>query len=292
MGKYKVNDLVDVVRRYNSKAEYNGRYLSVNHCYNYFNKNYKTKVEYVKNLMTLYFYAYMASWGMLRNSFLLYKDYLFNKPIIELLCKEKKDMVKNNKSMLSPEAIINLKESIIKKYKYKNDDENSPNIYYKEEKEKKVDPKQPDTLVSKIILGTLGILPAYDTFFKFSAGRMGICQSISKNGINQLNDFYKHNKDDVDFMCAECGYPPMKIIDMYFWQKAYECSTLCRIIDIINDKKIDDNSKKNKMDKLIADKNENQLLGLEISKPYDLDDIRKKCEDTIKEYYENAMVNN
>ena len=41
------------------------------------------------NYITLNLYAYLASWGMLRNSFLMQKDYLFSKPVVEILCKDK-----------------------------------------------------------------------------------------------------------------------------------------------------------------------------------------------------------
>ena len=52
----------------------NGRYRSYDHCRESFLK-YKND-ETMYNYITLNLYAYLASWGMLRNSFLMQKDYL------------------------------------------------------------------------------------------------------------------------------------------------------------------------------------------------------------------------
>lgn len=57
----------------------NGRYRSYDHCRESFLK-YKND-ETMYNYITLNLYAYLASWGMLRNSFLMQKDYLFSKPV-------------------------------------------------------------------------------------------------------------------------------------------------------------------------------------------------------------------
>lgn len=287
---YKVKDLKVKVGNYMKKSHDNGRYLSFDHCFRYFNENYQTQDDKIKNMMTLYFYAYMASWGMLRNSFLLYKDYLFNKPIIELLCKKREALQKDIKDLKgTSNLILTVKKDIVNMYKYKNGEEkkNNENKYYKEETELKVNPKEPDTLVSKAILGTLGIVPAYDRFFKFSAKQFNIKQSLNEKSLSQLNEFYIDNKKDIDYLCKKYNYPPMKIVDMYFWQKAYECSTLSRIIEITNKKGYTEKQKIENINNLIKGKEEKCLLGLKLSN--DLNKIKTDCENLINAHYQNAI---
>lgn len=54
-----------------------------------------------------------------------------------------------------------------------------------------------DTLVTKVLLGTLGCIPAYDTFFI--------------NGVTCWSGI---------------TYPVMKLADMYFWSLGYQLRTL------------------------------------------------------------------
>ena len=68
-------------------SDNNGRYLSYDHIRSNFLKY--RKDESKKELITLYLYAYLASWGMLRNSFLMQKDYKFLMPVIAVLSSEK-----------------------------------------------------------------------------------------------------------------------------------------------------------------------------------------------------------
>lgn len=94
-----------------------------------------------------------------------------------------------------------------------------------------------DTLVTKVLLGTFGCVPAYDTLFvngvtywnqslpkeykpKFPA-------RFSKNSYRGLIDFYREKKDDFREAQAyiEHGgitYPVMKLADMYFWSLGYQ----------------------------------------------------------------------
>ena len=69
-----------------------------------------------------------------------------------------------------------------------------------------------DTLITKILLGTLGCVPAYDRFYK---------ESVKKHHISSGN----YNKKSVCRVAkfSECRieYPPMKLMDMCFWQDGY-----------------------------------------------------------------------
>ena len=50
---YKVKDLSEKVDEYMKKSGDNGRYLSFDHCFNYFNENYDKKDEQTKNMILI-----------------------------------------------------------------------------------------------------------------------------------------------------------------------------------------------------------------------------------------------
>ena len=84
------------------------------------------------------------------------------------------------------------------------------------------------TLITKILLGTIGCIPAYDRFF---IDGLGSNENIkkrfdSKKSFKELIGFYEVNKKEIDEITKKCkGYVPMKIIDMYFWEIGYEVET-------------------------------------------------------------------
>lgn len=86
-----------------------------------------------------------------------------------------------------------------------------------------------DTLVTKIILGTFGCLPACDRFFidgfkncnlPFSYLNQQFIQRISifcTENFDELSEVQKEIQDETGF-----SYPMMKLVDMYFWQIGYD----------------------------------------------------------------------
>ena len=85
-----------------------------------------------------------------------------------------------------------------------------------------------DTLITKILMGTLGCVPAYDRYFvkgirsqKIASGTYNI------KSILQLVDFYEKNLEQLvsvqkNFIVADMLYPQMKILDMGFWQIGFD----------------------------------------------------------------------
>lgn len=195
----------------------NGRYKSYDHCRQCFIKNRKNKDKYDE--MSLSLYAYLASWGMLRNSFLMQKDYLFNKPIIEILCKDEYDSLLNfnpfkDNNEKEIDLIIKLKEEIKNYYLGK--------TYYKAGKDNLEEiTSVTDTLITKIMLGTLGCIPAYDQYLVDSLRKEKMCSKFNKKSIEQIIEYAKENKELIESFTSELGelYTPMKIIDMYFFEK-------------------------------------------------------------------------
>ena len=88
--------------------------------------------------------------------------------------------------------------------------------------------KLSSTLITKILMGTLGCVPAYDRYFidgikdqKVSSGNYGL-----KSLLN-LVDFYELNIDRLEdvrknLKVYDLQYPQMKLLDMGFWQIGFE----------------------------------------------------------------------
>ena len=186
--------------------------MAYEHCYRYFQENYNTECEDIKDLMTLHLFAYLANWGMLRNSFLMYKDYKFNRPVVDYLCEVQKK-ISTGESV----DVIAIKDEIVRLYMYSSD--GCQNTYINNSVTENINHVS-NTLVTKIIMGTLGLTPAYDRFFCQTAKELGIVQRFGINSYRQLEQFVEANQTVIDRLSAEMNYPPMKIVDMYFWQRA------------------------------------------------------------------------
>ena len=88
--------------------------------------------------------------------------------------------------------------------------------------------KVSDTLVTKVLMGTLGCVPAYDRYFikgikvtKVSTG------NYNKESLMKLANFYVENSDRLEaarqnFKVGALSYPQMKLLDMGFWQIGLE----------------------------------------------------------------------
>jgi hypothetical protein len=94
------------------------------------------------------------------------------------------------------------------------------------------DSSQPtDTLVTKIILGTLGCLPACDRYFigGFKSTDMSYSH-LNEKFVNRALQFCRENhrelREEQERIERASGmrYPFMKLVDMYFWQIGFERS--------------------------------------------------------------------
>ena len=86
-----------------------------------------------------------------------------------------------------------------------------------------------ETLLSKIMLGTLGCVPAYDRYFVEGMKEMKIEQTgFTDASLSELFNFIDSNQNELYqvqkliFNKIQKHYPLMKILDMYFWQIGYE----------------------------------------------------------------------
>lgn len=205
------------------KADKNGRYRSWEHCYSHFIKARKSKkVDY--DYLSLQLAFYLASWGMYRgSSFLLQKDYKVHIPVV-------KELLKNKYDVLAGIDCIGLKDDSNQKLLQ---DINSFLEKYYDEIRKNVKGQElknelSSTLITKILMGTLGCVPAYDRYFiagikdqKVATGNYNI-RSIMK-----LVKFYEKNADRLEPIREKMEvegmpYPQMKLLDMGFWQIGYK----------------------------------------------------------------------
>lgn len=97
-------------------------------------------------------------------------------------------------------------------------------------KRKNIDTREAisDTLITKILMGTLGCVPAYDTYFRDVIGQYKVAsRTFSPDSIRSLARFYINHKDEFEACRTKINikgpeYPPMKILDMAFWQIGFE----------------------------------------------------------------------
>nr|DAD85489.1 MAG TPA: hypothetical protein [Siphoviridae sp. ctDcW16] len=173
----------------------NHRYLSWEHCYKAFG-NSENSIDY----LALHLAFYLASWGMYRGSTtLLKKDYKVHYEVVKLI----KPVALNRESIKSLTEIQGLMHKIFQEYD-------------------KVSVKASKTLQTKILLGTLGCFPALDRFFIDGWNLTFESNPTDEN----IFSFVQENISEIENCQKIIGrnmiYPPMKIVDMYFWQKGYD----------------------------------------------------------------------
>ena len=127
-------------------------------------------------------YWYLASWGMLRNSFLMQKDYKIHADVVRLIYQpEWDDLWDLSPEKLSQEyyadRIMKLSESITEAYVA-----SGAGI-------------PTETLLTKILLGTVGCVPAYDRYFKKAlADTCAASQVFSAKSIRTLGNLYLNHE--------------------------------------------------------------------------------------------------
>jgi hypothetical protein len=189
------------------------RYKSWDHCYTYFR---------MKNpdpgIACLHLAFYLASWGMYRGStFVLKRDYLIHMPIVGRLIAERDALQGKNVSEIAERTgrIFDLFEWIKKQY------EELPT----------------DTLTTKILLGTLACVPAYDVnLVKGLRLRKLTYSHLNPINFGYLLGFVKNPPNLAQFEKAQIQiekangmkYPIMKLVDMYFWQLGEDVSAAKR----------------------------------------------------------------
>ena len=195
----------------------NHRYTSWEHCFSYFSKD-----NMDESIACLHLSFYLASWGMYRgSSFLLWKDYLVHREVVRhiLPLKHLRNIDFSKRCDSKIDEIFELSSWIRNWYQH--------NINHVNGKAKKINAT--NTLVTKILLGTLGCIPAYDRYFIEGLRAKGLSYSnLSKTNFLSVVEFYRRYRHDFDSVqrsikpTSGIQYPAMKLVDMYFWQIGFE----------------------------------------------------------------------
>lgn len=214
---------VQLIRDYFNETvkDSHGRYMSWRHCYKAFSENRNETNKQVIDYLSLHLAFYLASWGMYRgSSFLLQKDYKVHIPVVEIIQEQRYDPLYGiSAENLREEQNLDLLNDIAVRIR---------DCYAKERPSiDGITNNATDTLLTKILLGTLGCVPAFDRYYVNSVKKNHVSKGIfNKSSIRRIADFYCDNLDIFENLRHElsgCGieYPPMKLMDMCFWQDAY-----------------------------------------------------------------------
>lgn len=219
-----VDEAIRCIRTYFNETveDPHGRYLSWQHCYNAFTTNRGNSDESTLDYLSLHLAFYLASWGMYRgSSFLLQKDYKVHIPVVKIIMEERYNpLVGITAEELIKDENLNLLEEVSERIRKA----------YAEEKPsfEGVTNNATDTLVTKILLGTLGCVPAYDRYYVQAVKQYGISAGgYNKESVRDVAKYYLSYRDGFEAIRAELSthgaeYPAMKLMDMCMWQAAYE----------------------------------------------------------------------
>lgn len=220
-----IDELIDAAQTFydDARANENGRSRSWEHCYRVF-RDARTDPSPDCDYLSLHLAFYLASWGMYRgSSFLLQKDYKVLVPIVEEILKPEYDC-------LFGVACTDLRNDDIRAQLKKLSDYIS---YYfhrirEEVRGRAVASSVSPVLITKILIGTLGCVPAYDRFFEEGAKYLGLeKKSYNEDSLRELADFYEAHNDRLEearrgMRTEDLTYPQMKLLDMGFWQVGFE----------------------------------------------------------------------
>ena len=214
------------------KIKLTERYASFDFCFNYFQAFRESgrieAISDIEHLQTscLQLGFYLASWGMLRgSSFLLEKSLKVYEPVIIAIANAGKtwwEIDADCYTSANIDHLIECRDVIAKAF---------------------VSAGAPsDTLITKIMLGVFGNVPAFDTNFKTGFG----VNTFGKKALEKIALFYKDNEKiietcqraTVDFATGRrtCRfYTRAKVIDMLFYiegaEKLAQNQTLKRQVD-------------------------------------------------------------
>lgn len=229
----KIKEVIKSAENFYEKLDENSPNFVPNHRFKSWEHNYRIFCEEREKTnpdidkLTIHLAFYLASWGMYRgSSFLLQKDYKIHEEIVkEILKEDYDDLVAIKFNELQDENL----EKMEKLNKFLRN-------HYRKISQKDEDKKISDILITKILLGTLGCVPAYDTYFKkgfkkfYTLGEFSNKEGkLNERSILRLGKFYEKYEKELeekreDFKIninnenVENKYPQMKVLDMGFWQ--------------------------------------------------------------------------
>ena len=222
-----IDELIDAAQTFydDARTNENGRSRSWEHCYRVF-RDARTDPSPDYDYLSLHLAFYLASWGMYRgSSFLLQKDYKVHTPIVEEILKPEYDCLFG----LACTDVRNDDVWAQLKKLYDNIDFYFDQIRKEVAGREVASPVSP-ILITKILMGTLGCVPAYDRFFVDGIKKYKVTtQEYSRKSVRKLAKFYEAHNDRLEearlgMQTYDLIYPQMKLLDMGFWQIGFETS--------------------------------------------------------------------
>jgi len=199
-----------------SQSLYN---LSWEHCYTHFQQHAQFRTEADYQHASLHLAFFLASWGMYRgSSFLSKKDYLIHIPVVRVICEPRYEQLWDPEigsgTARGAEGHVKLLIEIGDRIR---------EVYGKimSVDGKTRDVVATDTLLTKIILGTMGCCVAYDRYAVLALGSLGIRPArFSRDGYCSLLRFCQDHAEEltsVEIRTKQGNrkYPVMKLADMY-----------------------------------------------------------------------------
>ena len=223
-----IDELIDAAQTFydDARRDKNGRSRSWEHCYRVF-RDARTDPSPDYDYLSLHLAFYLASWGMYRgSSFLLQKDYKVLVPIVEKILKPEYDCLfglacTDLRKLEVQKRFAKLYEDIVEYFDPIRDEVAGREV---------PTPVSP-VLITKILMGTLGCVPAYDRFLVDGIKKYKVTtQEYSLDSVIRLVDFYEEHNDRLEearrgMQSDDLIYPQMKLLDMGFWQIGYDEAT-------------------------------------------------------------------
>lgn len=220
-----IDELISAAQTFydDARANENGRSRSWEHCYRVF-RDARNDPSPDCDYLSLHLAFYLASWGMYRGScFLLQKDYKVLVPVVEEILKSEYDclfgLLCTDVRKLEVQAMLTNARDYIADYF----DPIRKEVAGRE-RTSSVSP----VLITKILMGTLGCVPAYDRFFQDGVATYKVTtQTYSLESVRKLAKFYEAHNDRLEearrgMRTDDLTYPQMKLLDMGFWQVGFE----------------------------------------------------------------------
>ena len=219
----KRSDIQNVIDQYEDYHKVHLRYASYDFCYSYFQQNRGNLSSNMEHSCWV-LWGYLASWGMLRGSSeLLNLSPAALKPLIECFDELGDTIWDTDVPMYTDTKVVqtikDVHARIVEILEYKEMNVSATN-----------------TLVTKIMMGVFGCVPAYDSYFtnKFRELFMPRCafRSVNKKSLQCIYDFYISNKTELDSLKinvidfsgnkTSMTYKIAKLIDMYGFTQGLE----------------------------------------------------------------------
>lgn len=217
-----LQDIAEKIKAYHGVRGPHDRDRSWEHCHTYFHSANAQAIKKDHDQAALQLGFYLASWGMYRgSSFLLQYAYTIHIGVVDSLLESKFS------SLWSPEfgtsgrdaSLAPLIMELCQQIK---------NVY--QPFATALDKGVSDILLTKVVLGTCGCFPAWDTYFHEGYKQCGFnppsglstafIQEVLQFCLNHLSDF-QVEQSRIE-RAYGMRYPLMKLMDMYFHQIGLE----------------------------------------------------------------------